>query len=84
MSLFGWSYPAGCSGPPDDDVPECCPMCDKPNCDDDGEPVCAAAPDFCSTACERAYIELTAKQDEQEHAAWEQEQRAITKGRCDD
>jgi len=20
--LFGWSYPPGCSGPPDDDVPE--------------------------------------------------------------
>lgn len=21
MSIFGWSYPAGCNGPPDDDCP---------------------------------------------------------------
>ena len=25
MGIFGWSYPPGCSGPPDDEEP--CPIC---------------------------------------------------------
>ena len=30
MSKFGWSYPAGCNGPPDDDYPEMpCVLCGK-------------------------------------------------------
>jgi hypothetical protein len=27
MSIFGWSYPPGCSGPPDDEYP--CEVCGK-------------------------------------------------------
>lgn len=27
MSVFGWSYPPGCNGPPDDDCDETCPVC---------------------------------------------------------
>lgn len=49
MGIFGWSYPPGCSGPPDyDDLPcaicgemidNCeCPEC--PVCGDIGEPSC--------------------------------------------
>jgi len=57
---FGWSYPAGCTGPPDDDVidyPEECPTCDKLNFDEeeDGEWVCPEAKPFCSVECELAY-----------------------------
>ncbi len=26
-SIFGWSYPPGCSGPPDDSIPPCCEEC---------------------------------------------------------
>jgi len=48
MGLFGWSYPPGCSGPPDDDYPclicggsgdSCiCPEC--PVCESYGDPEC--------------------------------------------
>ena len=46
MSKFGWDYPAGCSGPPDDEEPcwichkyECdCPVCDV--CGEAGNPEC--------------------------------------------
>jgi hypothetical protein len=48
MSKFGWSYPPGCSGPPDDDYPcevcgryddDClCPVCEV--CDHVGNPAC--------------------------------------------
>lgn len=56
MSLFGWSYPAGCSGPPDVDAPEECPECGKPNYDEDTDkPVYAADPVFCSETCCTAY-----------------------------
>lgn len=27
MGAFGWSYPPGCSGPPDDDREEICEVC---------------------------------------------------------
>ena len=47
-SIFGWSYPPGCSGPPDDDwdcevcgepTDNCiCPEC--PVCEDIGNPDC--------------------------------------------
>tara|TARA_R110001583_G_scaffold21955_5_gene82846 strand:- start:73 stop:339 length:267 start_codon:yes stop_codon:yes gene_type:complete len=56
-SIFGWSYPAGCSGPPDDDdPPEKCPSCDKANYDEEAEEwVCPEAQPFCSAECEEAY-----------------------------
>ena len=54
MGKFGYSYPAGCSGPPDDDGPEEC-TCGKANADEEGEWVCAAAPGFCSPECWEAY-----------------------------
>lgn len=48
ISIFGWSYPPGCSGPPED--PEICEICgdsyDKcecpecPICEDVGNPDC--------------------------------------------
>lgn len=31
MSLFGWSYPPGCDGPPDE--PEDCDVCGARDCD---------------------------------------------------
>ena len=48
-SIFGWSYPPGCSGPPDDDEAPCqvcgnavdnciCPEC--PQCGGQGDPMC--------------------------------------------
>ena len=48
MSKFGWSYPPGCSGPPEDNYPcevcwqwHCiCPEC--PECSDIGNPRCYA------------------------------------------
>ena len=71
MSIFGWDYPPGCSSTPYDapDPPEDCPICHAPNCDDDGEPVCADAADFCSVTCRDAY---TAKQriDDEAEAAY--------------
>jgi hypothetical protein len=49
MGIFGWSYPAGCNGPPDDEIPLCgvcgldqdsckCPEC--PVCKEYGNPRC--------------------------------------------
>lgn len=57
MSIFGWSYPAGCSGTPyDEEPPEACALCGAANSDEDGVPVCADAPDFCSVACQETYL----------------------------
>ncbi len=57
MSNFGWSYPAGCSGPPDEDYAETCP-CGKPNWDEETEEwICPEAEGFCSVECEAKYIE---------------------------
>jgi hypothetical protein len=48
MSIFGWSYPPGCSGPPEDI--EICEMCGEhydgcvcpvcPVCEEPGDPYC--------------------------------------------
>ncbi|MBE0522208.1 MAG: hypothetical protein IBX39_08115 [Candidatus Methanoperedenaceae archaeon] len=27
--IFGWSYPPGCNGPPDESIPACCENCEK-------------------------------------------------------
>jgi len=40
----------------DDDRPETCPQCGAVNSDEDGAPVCADAPDFCSVACQETYF----------------------------
>jgi hypothetical protein len=57
MSIFGWSYPAGCSSTPYDyEPPEACPQCGVANATDEGEPVCADATDFCSVACQEMYL----------------------------
>ncbi len=37
MSLFGWSYPAGCEGPPDDDHEDLVYLEERPHLTDDGE-----------------------------------------------
>lgn len=69
MSIFGWSYPAGCSSTPyDDDRPEKCPQCGAANSDDEGEPVCADAPDFCSVACQEAHLAAEAKYEREMEA----------------
>lgn len=50
-SIFGWSYPAGCSGPPDDENPYCevcggnvdndkCICRECPTCGEAGNPKC--------------------------------------------
>jgi hypothetical protein len=58
MSIFGWDYPAGCNGTPyDEESPEECPQCGAENSTEDGEPVCAGAPDFCSVMCAKSYDE---------------------------
>ncbi|MDA8139796.1 MAG: hypothetical protein M0036_14190 [Desulfobacteraceae bacterium] len=43
-SIFGWSYPPGCSGPPDDDGVAPCEICGEPidNCICPVCPVCGA------------------------------------------
>lgn len=41
-NIFGWSYPPGCSGPPDDEPPEC--FC--------GLPVRHWS-DYCGASCEQ-------------------------------
>ncbi len=58
MSLFGWDYPPGCSHVPsdEDDGPLACPICDKPNWDEDNEvAVYPSAPEFCSAECAAVY-----------------------------
>lgn len=54
--MFGWSYPAGCSGPPEDvEYPEECP-CGKANYDEDTETwLCPEHRGFCSPTCAEAY-----------------------------
>jgi hypothetical protein len=52
VGIFGWSYPAGCSGPPYDDIPELCEVCglnpdrctcpECPVCGMVGDPDCQA------------------------------------------
>lgn len=66
MGKFGYSYPAGCSGPPEDGGPEEC-SCGNANADDEGEWVCAEAPGFCSTDCRDAYS-LYVKQEAEAEA----------------
>jgi hypothetical protein len=51
MGIFGWSYPAGCSGPPIDDEGTECPICGEANADEDGVPVYPENPVFCTSAC---------------------------------
>jgi hypothetical protein len=50
MGIFGWSYPPGCSGPPDDDYDDHCQVCGQwaddcicpecPECSEFGRPAC--------------------------------------------
>ena len=62
MSIFGWSYPAGCSSTPyDDDPPEACPQCGAANSTDEGKPECVDAPGFCSVACQQTYLAAEAE-----------------------
>lgn len=46
--LFGWSYPPGCSGPPEFDEEEewVCVVCDLPT---------HTRNDYCGPSCEQAY-----------------------------
>jgi hypothetical protein len=49
MSKFGWSYPPGCSGPPDEDSP--CAVC----CKSDDACVCPECPTCGSVGDPRCY-----------------------------
>ena len=76
MSIFGWSYPAGCSGTPyDDDRPETCPQCGAANSDESGAPVCADAPDFCSVACQETYLAAEAEYEREMDAMLDKAER---------
>ncbi len=77
MSLFGWSYPAGCSSTPyDDDRPEGkCPQCGAINSDEEGTPVCADAPDFCSVACQETYLAAEARYEREMDALLKKAER---------
>lgn len=58
-NIFGWSYPPGCSGPPDDDYDDtiCC-QCNRklPEDSKEGDP---AQEGFCCWACAREYTKDT-------------------------
>ena len=57
MSIFGWSYPAGCSGPPAEGCAEVC-VGGKPNWDEEAEEwVCPEAEEFCSVECASKYLD---------------------------
>jgi hypothetical protein len=70
MTIFGWSYPAGCSSTPyDHDCPEECPHCGATNADEDGAPVFTVDPVFCSAACRDEYARTRREWDAIEGAA---------------
>lgn len=89
MSMFGWSYPAGCTGTPyDDDAPEACPCCGGVNWDEDGGvEINKGAFPYCSPSCadtdaarNRAAADDYAADLEAEERllqAWIEEDRAI-------
>ena len=53
MSIFGWSYPAGCNSTPYDNFgPEECPVCKKPNWDEQEEKFIHGSQVYCSDNCE--------------------------------
>lgn len=52
-SIFGWSYPPGCSGPPDE--PEDCPACGASNLDHCVCPECPVCESFGDLECYRAH-----------------------------
>jgi len=66
MGLFGWSYPAGCSGPPDEEYAETCPICGEENWDEETDAdKYPADPNFCSEAHALEYGEALAESDAQ-------------------
>jgi hypothetical protein len=81
--LFGWSYPPGCSGPPDEaDPPEVCPVCGADNADDEGNAICGEAPDFCSVACRDRYVAEQRAADDAYAAALIEEDRIAAEWRA--
>lgn len=66
MGLFGWSYPPGCSGPPDDEDRPCavcgnmpdhsciCPEC--PSCGATGDTVCYESHGLVRSDAQRASL----------------------------
>lgn len=51
------------------DPPEDCPVCHKPNADDDGNPICLEADCYCSVACRDQDLA-----DQKAQAEWERDQ----------
>lgn len=67
MSIFGWSYPAGCNSTPYDDFgPEVCPVCGKENWDENTETYRHKSEAYCSDECERQDMEDQRKQADAE------------------
>jgi hypothetical protein len=62
----------------DNEGPEECPMCKAPNADDEGDPVCKEAPDFCSVKCSDEYLAAEAARAEGE-ASWLAEEERVIK-----
>lgn len=73
-SVFGWNYPPGCSGPPDDDYPcmVCgqyegfceCPEC--PVCGEYGNPEC-----YKEHGLQLTFLQIHQRNQEQLNALWE-------------
>lgn len=85
MGMFGWSYPPGCSGPPDDEEGPCsicglaiddciCPECAVCGCV--GDPSCYDAHGLVRT---QAQIDSLAAQE----AAWDADNTATYLAECD-
>lgn len=74
MGIFGWSYPPGCSGPPEYD--EQCEMCGKScevcecpecsKCDSVGDPKCYQEHGMIETESQKQYREWQAKAEVEE------------------
>jgi endogenous inhibitor of DNA gyrase (YacG/DUF329 family) len=73
MSIFGWSYPAGCNSTPYDDFgPEECPVCKKPNWDEQEEKFIHVSRAYCSDDCEARDLAEMKAQADAEYQAWEE------------
>lgn len=63
------------------DMPEDCPVCGKPNWDEDTEEdICPEAPGFCSVECQAKYEKMCEEEAKAEAEAYEEEYKEWRKG----
>jgi len=62
-------------GDPPDVWPDDCPTCHAPNCDEEGDHLCAEAPGYCSVACREADTVRAEAEAAAEFAQLEEERR---------